>query len=141
MSVERKAPPEYCIIKIPSLLHWCDRVKALADEVYEIWAFDRNLHVHVADLSPSHELYFLGYDEAPKLEISEQELEELGDLINDAEVRLHDYMYVCIIDRLAEKKSELIQKVEIDFDGNGLDEDEDPFQKIAEGWATGALRF
>lgn len=74
----------WVIVRIRETEHWCADVRALATEVWGVYAYDELLAEHLAEVTPSHGLHRLGaLIEGPVL--PEEDGERLDELIRDGE--------------------------------------------------------
>jgi hypothetical protein len=78
--------PDLCVVKIDEREHWLDPVVLKQTKrIFGAYIFDRRQHFHLCSFSASYELYFLGsqWDEAEGL--SDEDHEELWELINEGD--------------------------------------------------------
>jgi hypothetical protein len=123
--------PDVWIVKFEEREHWTDKVKALTEAIYGVYAFDRNSVTHCCELTPSYELRFICFVEIPKDGLTETQRETLTDYMCDG---LNDqeqwtYHHVKGIDKLLETP---IKRCEDRTGGYQWKSDEDTFDKVFE---------
>lgn len=139
--------PEYYMIKIDERKHWRDDIQGKTTAVYSVYAFDRNTHVHLCELTPSYCLMFLGHDYVVAEGLSETEYEELDAKVTEGLLDSEPvtYMHARTVESLLKQDPTLMKKVDIDLVADeSLSENEQwnaDFDSLVEGWHTGALRF
>jgi len=147
MKNDPNVKPDYQIIKLDERQHWHEDVQKQTTAVYGVYAYDKNEHTFLCEMTPSHCLMFLGTDYAEIDGLSEEERNDLNEKILEGSSSSEPvaYMHVRDIERIVEKNPSLSKKADMDFD---LDEDLDEhakwnamFDQLLEGWNTGALMF
>ena len=141
---KRTLPSDWWLIKIDERGYWLDsKVLARTKHVYAVYAFDRNTHVHCCEITPSYELTFLGHDAEEVEDLSDEEREELDEIIisvpNEEPVT---YMHVSYVDRMLEANPHLAKQ--LNYTPEELDFEEDSRQQIdqvMEDWHTGSIQF
>lgn len=136
MEEERKVPPDYWIVKVPETEHWSQDVQEKISAIYAVYALDRNLHVYICSLTPSYELFFLEHDFVEIEELSEEDREELHEIISTHPNDAYEYMDVSMVDKILKTNPNRGRRIDLDFDP-----DEDPFDQIMDAWASGSIRF
>jgi len=140
--------PDYQIVKLDERRHWRKDIQEKTTAIYGVYAYDRNEHTHLCELTPSHCLMFLGTDHVEVDGLSEEERERLSEIVMDGALDSEPvtYMHVRDIERIVKENPTLTRKADVDLDD--LDEDLDDsarwnaiFDKLSEGWHTGALMF
>jgi hypothetical protein len=51
--------PQFNVVVLDETHHWSDEIRQYAGKMYGAYMYDVNRQVHVAELTPSYELYFL----------------------------------------------------------------------------------
>ena len=83
----------WVIVRIRETEHWCTEVRALATEIWGVYAYDELLAEHLAEVTRSHGLHRLGtLIEGPAR--SEDDGERLDELIRDGESDDDGFMYM-----------------------------------------------
>jgi len=143
---------DWWIVKVDGRSHWSDDVQRQTVAVYDVYAFDANLRVHICSLTPSYELHYLGTDADPVADLSDDAREHLYDVVLDASADNSpvDYMDVSTIERMRRTRSDLFRHVGPP-DPDSCEEaarrlgadvyDRDLPEEILDGWNTGALVF
>lgn len=130
--------PDYWLVKVDERGFWNgDEILGRTTDIHGVYAFDRNLHVHICSLTPTYEMHFLGTDYEETEDLSEEEREGLNCLIleNDCSEAV-TYMNARDVEKILKGNPERGSRVT-----EHLDADEDPFNEIIEGWATGSLMY
>jgi hypothetical protein len=131
--------PDYWLVKIDERQYWHGDISGKTAAIHGVYAFNRNLHVHICSLTPTYEMHFVVTDYEEVDGLSEEQRDSLNCTIleNDRSEPV-TYMNVWDIKRLLENNPEAGSRVTDDLD---LDPDEDTFDQIHEGWATGSLMY
>ena len=143
-----KVKPNYCLIKINERGMWYPKIAEQTKAMYGVYAFDRNSHTHLCELTPSYCLVFISTDYEEVDGLSEEQKEKLNEEIIGSmyDCEKVTYMHVSSVEKLIEAHPERLREVtdllDIDFD----DDEEDRtwntiFDNISEGWGTGALMY
>lgn len=129
--------PDYWLVKVDERLFWNgDEILGKTTAIHGVYAFDRNLHVHICSFTPTYEMHFLGTDYEEVEGLSEEERDNLNCLIieNDDSEPV-TYMNARDVEKILKGNPERGSRV------TDLDPDEDTFEEIHEGWATGSLLY
>jgi hypothetical protein len=134
--------PDWYLVKIDERRHWREDIQAQTKEMYGVYAFDRNRHVHCCELTPSYELHFIANDYVEIEEVADDESKRdaLNDLVlsafNDDPV---SYVWASRIEQMMKDHPERFKHVgEMEPEE---DEGSKPWDVIAEDWGTGSLMY
>jgi len=102
------------LVKLDESEYWNKEItdKVKNGKIYTVYIYNPNKHVHCCELTPSYELYFVGYDYCPKENLSEKEIENLDDNIRTSETEPVSYYHVHDIDRMPSLKKSGIRNIE-----------------------------
>lgn len=138
--------PDYRLIKVSNHKHWREDIQNVTTDIWTVYAFDMNTHVHCCELTPSYELHFIANDYSEIDDLTEEQREDLNEKILSAYDEQVCYMHVSDVDRMVARNPKLTRKVEVDEDGDdGDDEDIDKMlhamDDIRELWSSGSVTF
>jgi len=141
--------PDWRLVKLDERQHWRDDIKAMTTEIFGVYAYDKNKHVHVAEITPSYELTFIDFDygETPKVADDDDLREQLNEMILEgkAEQESGTYMHVRDLDALLKKhpkRGRSIPKLdEPDPDATDREQEQAVLDEIMERWNGGGLYF
>lgn len=97
--------PDVWLVKIDEREYWIDpTVLERTSRIVGVYAFDRRRHVHCCSFEATYELHFLGSQWESSRELTEDEADELDQLIRegDAQCEAVSYWGVRDIDRMLE---------------------------------------
>lgn len=113
--------PDWQYIKRDETEHWGDKAKALGQKFVATYAFDKNSVTYCCSLTPAYWLVYLGTDAEPNGELSEEQNEELQDMILEADSEESSGYYDCSY--IDSKESHPVP-CNIDVDREDFDSDE-----------------
>lgn len=142
--------PDWHLVKLDEHQHWRADIKRMAPEIYGVYAYDKNKHVHVAEITPSYELTFIAFDYTESPEVAEDE--DLRNTLNElilegqADQELGTYMHVSTLDKIVEKHPKRDRSIQKYLDAPDPDDSEREQEKalldqVMEGWNTGSFMF
>lgn len=97
--------PDLWLVKIDEREHWVDpTILDRTSRVYGVYVFDRRKHVHCCSFEATYELTFLGTQWEASRELTDDETEELDELIHDGDRDTEQVCYFGVheIDRILE---------------------------------------
>lgn len=142
--------PEWHLVKLDERQYWNDKIKSMTTEIFGVYAYDKNKHVHLAEITPSYDLTFIAFDygETPKVADDEDLRNELNEMILEGQVEQEPgtYMHVRTLDGLVAKhpkRDRNIQKLldDPDPDESERDQERHTLDEIMEGWNSGSFMF
>lgn len=149
--MSREIPRDWRMLKLDERQHWHPDVQAQTTAIWGVYAYDRNTHVHVCELTPSYELYWIGIDYIEIDGLTDEQRSELNETIDcyhDSEPVI--YMHVSDVDAIVASEPEIAKTVDV---GEEIAEAEEAqaeelrigldyvVPSLMEGWNTGALRW
>ncbi|RLC12702.1 MAG: hypothetical protein DRI24_17015 [Deltaproteobacteria bacterium] len=130
--------PDYWLIKVPERSYWTgDEILNNTEAINGVYAFNRNLHVHICSFNPTYEMHFMGTDYEEVDGLSDDARESLNCLITDNDSSEPvTYMSTSTVEKLLKANPDSGYKVT-----EYLDDEEDAIEQIHEGWATGSFMY
>lgn len=55
----KTAKPDFRLLLVDETEHWCEDIRNRAGRLFGVYIFDFNRHVHLCDISPSYECFFI----------------------------------------------------------------------------------
>lgn len=129
---------DWHLIKLDQRAFWNDELQKQTTKIFTIFAFDRSLHVHCCELTPSYEMWFIAYEAVPVPELSDEAREELYCTVeSEFDSDLVRYFHAADIERLEGQ----MKKVDVEIDLDADDVRMKTAEQIMELWNTGSLSF
>lgn len=96
--------PDWQYIKRDETEYWGDKAKKLGKKFVATYAYNKNSETHCCSLTSAYWLVYLGTDAEPNGELSEEQNEELQDMILEADTEDASGYFLCSdIDSLESK--------------------------------------
>ncbi len=99
--------PDMWIVKIDEREYWVDEtILDRTKRIFGVYVFDRRKHVHCCSFEATYELTFLGSQWEASRELTEEERDELDELIRDGDRDCQDAKYFGVndVDRMLENE-------------------------------------
>ena len=91
--------PDLWIVKIEDRDEWLDRyILDRTARLFSVYVFDRRQHVHICQVTPSYEAYFLGSQYEASRELTDDEREELEEHIRVGDAQTEPVTYFDVAD-------------------------------------------
>lgn len=135
--------PDYRLIKISDHKHWREDVQSATKDIWTVYAFDVNTHVHCCELTPSYELHFIAQDYQEIDDLTEEQREDLNEKILSGYEEDVCYMHVRDVERMMSQQPKLTRTVEVDDVDDDADSDNvlRAMDDIRERWNSGSVMF